>query len=249
MRYVSVRIAIAASALVAVGISVPTSSRAEPSIDTQPKMDLSAYYARNLELDGVGFHWSDSARAGTGDRAAANVRVMPPASGGAGAILLALADVPQVSSSTLATMRAGFALPNGLTVSFGFDIATSLMNQSDVSPIVQSFNIQGTAIGSTIAGTVTTQNQGGSPTTVTLAASSLPISLATTANNGLTSVLTSIGSGGLITVISNNAANQLVQHTQTLNVDISGMQQMLSQQAQQSIVLRSLNAGTMFGKH
>jgi hypothetical protein len=249
MRRETIRIAVAASVLAAVGISVPTSGRAEPNTYMQPEIDLAAYYARNLGLDGVGSPRLDSAQARTEKRATGHVveATPPPDPGGPGRILLALADVPQVSSSTLATMRGGFELPNGLTVNFGFDIATSLANQTDGLPVVQSLNIQGTASGSTISGTIITQNQGGT-TTVPLTVGSLPISLLTTANSGQTSVLTSIGSGGLITVISNNAANQLVQHVQTLNVDISGMTRMLSQQAQQSIISRSLNAGTMFGK-
>jgi len=176
------------------------------------------------------------------DQAAATPAPVPS---GAGTIVLALAGVPRVSSSALALMRAGFESRTGIRWDFGFSSATFF----DGDP-VQTLNIggssDGTASGTTVHSSVTTQIQG-SPQTVTSISSNPPTtSLITTANNGLTSVQTIIGSAGLSTIIKNQADNQLIQHFQTITLTISGLNAMVSQQVTQSILSRALDAGHMF---
>lgn len=251
MRYKTCRLTIAVSSFALLGILAAPDGHAETSIAgtgvaARPAVDLSVYYARQLGLldptaTSFGTPSSAIAQITPVRQQVATASAPPPA--GTAKIVLALADVPRVSSSQLGTMRAGFALPNGVSVNFGFDSATFLNGAT--SP-VQVFNITGSAIGSAVSGSVTTQNQ--TPSTMTVPLTSFnPNSLVTTVNGGLTSIMTEIGTSGLSTVINNQANNQLVQHFQTVNVDISGLSAMLSQQVAQSALSRALGVGKALG--
>lgn len=153
-------------------------------------------------------------------------------------ILAALADVPRVAAAELGEMRAGFALPDGLFVSFGYASSTFL---NGASTPIQTLNVDFTASASGYAGTVTTLTNG--VTTIKdIATSNVATSVITNANNGLTSVQSALTSAGLTTIISNQANNQLIQHVQTLDLATSGLKPILDQQVAQSIVANGLSA-------
>lgn len=189
-------------------INSPTKA-AQPS-----QIDLSSFYAARLSVVAAAEVGYDE---GTSKPSAGKP------------MLVALAGVPEVPSSELRTMRGGFELPGGISVNFGLESSTLLRNQQDAAAsVIQSFTVNGTATGSSISGQVT-QTTNGVTTNSSLGAGNGPISQLATANDGATSVLTTLGAGGLSTLINNAASNQIIQHTQVLNLDVSGLEQRMSQ--------------------
>jgi len=248
MTHSAVRLAIAASTLVVAGVSVPTIGYADTGIGPRPRVEITIHYARRLGLlastatsfpsfNGPGAAMPVPGYPGLAreDRAAAPARIMT-----------ALAGVTQVSSGELGAMRAGFALPNGMMVNFGF-LSSTFVNDS-ANP-VQALNIQGWASGgsggTSFGGTSTTTNLGVTAT-VPLTPGGVTAPVLTAVNNGMTNIQSWISNSGLSTVISNQANNQLIQHYQTLNVDIGGLKAMVSQQVTQSILSRALDAAHIF---
>ena len=63
----------------------------------------------------------------------------------------------------------------------------------------------------------------------------------TVVGNGAASVVTTLGGGGLTNIIANTANNQLVQQTTTINIGITGLQQLL-QQAVPASVMNQINS-------
>jgi hypothetical protein len=61
-----------------------------------------------------------------------------------------------------------------------------------------------------------------------------------TPNQGVTSVMTQLGSGGLTNVVGNTANNALVQQVTTINLAISGLQQLLSQHVNSALLTNAL---------
>jgi hypothetical protein len=176
------------------------------------EVDLSSYYAARLNLGSTVRSSHDQDHSGPSEAAKP--------------ILLALAGVPKVPRSQLAGIRGGFELPGGVTVDFGFTSSTLLQSQgAPLASIVQTFTVNGIASGSSLSGTITQQANG---STATSPIGSGSISQLVSANQGATRVLTSLTNGGLTTLISNAAPNQLVQHVLTENLDVSGLRQQMS---------------------
>jgi hypothetical protein len=61
-----------------------------------------------------------------------------------------------------------------------------------------------------------------------------------TPNQGVTSVMTQLGSGGLTNVVGNTANNALVQQVTTINLAISGLQQLLNQHVNSALLNNAL---------
>jgi hypothetical protein len=61
-----------------------------------------------------------------------------------------------------------------------------------------------------------------------------------TQNQGVTTVMTSLGGGGLTNVVGNTANNALVQQVTTINLAISGLQQLLSQHVNSALLTNAL---------
>ena len=248
MTHSTARLAIAASALVAVGISAPAVGHAESGKYPKTRVEITVYYARNLGLLGP---TATSFASFSGPGAAMPIlgypglarkdQTAPPAP-----IMTALAGVARVSSGELGAMRAGFALPNGMTIDFGF-MSSTFVN-GGANP-VQAFNVQGWASGgpggTSFGGTTSTTNLGVTAT-VPLAAGGLGTPVSTAVNGNMTTIQSWIGNSGLSTIISNQANNQLIQHFQTIDVNISGLKAMVSQQVTQSILSRALDAAQIF---
>jgi hypothetical protein len=64
------------------------------------------------------------------------------------------------------------------------------------------------------------------------------INPATLVNNGVTSIVSTIGGGGLTNIVGNTANNQLVQQMTTVDVGISGLSQLLQQSVSTTILNR-----------
>ena len=83
------------------------------------------------------------------------------------------------------------------------------------------------------------------------AAAQLPVSSPTIAiqsilNNGMTSVVSSVGGGGVTNLISNTANDQLVQQLISANIDISGLSQTIQQSVASTVVSRVQAATSQF---
>jgi hypothetical protein len=198
--------------VLAIALSLGSLAFGSASTTHAAEVDLSSYYAARLDSGSAVRSSHDQMQSGLS-------KAEKPT-------LVALAGVPEVPRSQLADIRGGFELPGGVTVDFGFTSSTLLHNQdAPLASIVQTFTVSGVASGSSLSGTITQQANGG---TVTSPIGGGSISQLVSANQGATRVLTSLTNGGLTTLISNAAPNQLIQHELTENLDVSGLRQQMS---------------------
>jgi len=156
-------------------------------------------------------------------------------------VLQVLASADRVGTSELEKMRGGFALPNGITVNFGFDIATSLDGL-----LVQRLTLPATDITTGMAQSVPVSlNANGVISSLNLptGAGGSPVSVSTFVNQGLTNVTTMLGAGGISSLLQNQVDGQLLQQTRVLDVSVTGLSQTLAQQAAQNVLGQALSAG------
>ena len=194
------------------------------------KLDLSAVYGQRLGLT-----------APAADLIAAMPIAATPVQAAPRAVMVALVGVPRVGAAELGRMRAGFGLPNGIFVDFGFTSATFL--NGDTTPI-QTLNVHFHGGGDRYNGSATTTSNGVTQTS-SLTSSNFATNVVTLANQNLTSVQTMIGGAGLTTIIKNQANGQLIQHFQTLNLATTGLKPILDQQVTQAILSNALNAANI----
>ncbi len=158
------------------------------------------------------------------------------AAGGATADDLVRGEV--VALAEMEEMRAGFDMPGGLTVRFGFDISHSLNGQVVQRLVMPTSTITPHAHNLPVT---LTDSQG----TRTLTNATLPQDLQSLANGGATRLATSLGANGVVTLLQNTASNQLIQRSAALNFDISGMRSMLDRGAMQTLVSSAMSARRM----
>lgn len=150
---------------------------------------------------------------------------------GATPLVLAAAPLPP---EDLDGMRGGFALPGGLEIAFGFDIATRLGGE-----VVQRLTLPMTQIGS---GPVTVQvNDNG--TLGTVDAGSGPVVLDRRFNADQTRILTSLDRG-VVGLVQNSASGQQIQRRAEFQVDISGMRTLLRSAGSRRMIDGALAGGT-----
>jgi hypothetical protein len=65
-------------------------------------------------------------------------------------------------------------------------------------------------------------------------------------NNGMTSVLSNVGGGGVTNSIRNTANNQLVQRMLTANIGVTGLSQTMQQSVASSVASRLSAANSQF---
>lgn len=65
-------------------------------------------------------------------------------------------------------------------------------------------------------------------------------------NNGMTSIASSLGHGGVTNAISNTANNQLVQQVITANIGITGLSQAIQQNLASTVASRLAAANSQF---
>jgi hypothetical protein len=148
----------------------------------------------------------------------------------------------------LGEIRGGLNTGSGLIVNFSFQQATYVnhnLAQNIVVPTVTvspgSSNVASTSSGltpSSIAptGSATTQVQVGAPA----------VAIQSLLNSGMTSVVSSLGGGGVTNTISNTANNQLVQQVITANINITGLSQAIQQSVTSTVLSRVAAANSQF---
>jgi hypothetical protein len=134
-------------------------------------------------------------------------------------------DAVKVADASLDTVRGGFDAGRNVFVPFGIDVNfASFVNGMKVAGVhVTNHGISSNAIQGTVNGvnvTVDVPPTGPGPVG--------PNGIVpTTAGNGITNVTTSFGSNGIMTLIQNNRPNITLQTQQVLNVQITGMQNLI----------------------
>lgn len=179
----------------------------------------------------------------------------------AGPPVLPASGLIHISDYSLSEIRGGFSLPNNAAISidFGFSIRTvvngSLVQNltGDIQHITQQItpafygstsgamkhstvsfsNITNTATPTAGVNTEKTATSSSSTFTTTLSASQPGSQLATTIANTL-------GSSGVTSLVKNQANNQVIQETRSLNISITGMQTQLRNSAQSSQLIQAL---------
>lgn len=148
---------------------------------------------------------------------------------------LALAAAP-VPRDELSGMRAGFALPGGVSFAFGFDIETRLAGVP-----VQRMTLPLTELG---PGAPQVQIvEGGVVRSV--AAGGGPIASVGVFNGGATRISTVLD-GGITSLVQNSRDGQVVQRNAAFQVDIAGMARLLDAAATRRVIDGAL--GTQAGR-
>ncbi|MBB5371989.1 hypothetical protein [Acidocella aromatica] len=140
----------------------------------------------------------------------------------------------QLTSAQLGAIRGGFDISPSLSIDFAFqqiDTVGGTVIQSIMVP-----NVTLTSASSAIPITVT---NGAGSNTITPASGS-NITLTSTANSGLTTIVSTLGGSGISNVVSNQANNALVGVATTMNIAITGMTPWLTQQQINTNIQNSL---------
>ena len=148
----------------------------------------------------------------------------------------------------LGGIRGGLSTGSGIVVNFSFQEATYVNHNLTQSIIVPTMTIIPGATsassaamatgGSTVAGT-------GSPAAQAQVSTPSQI-VQSVVNNGMTSVVSSLGGGGVANHISNTANNQLVQQVITANIGITGLGPAIQQSVASTVMSRVQAASAQF---
>jgi hypothetical protein len=131
----------------------------------------------------------------------------------------------------LGGIRGGLSTGSGMVVNFSFQEATYVNHNLTQSIVVPTMTI---SPGSASAGGTATQVS--APSQV----------VQSVVNNGMTSVVSSLGGGGVTNHISNTANNQLVQQVITANIGITGLGQTIQQSVASTVMSRVQAASAQF---
>jgi ATP-dependent Clp protease ATP-binding subunit ClpA len=77
-------------------------------------------------------------------------------------------------------------------------------------------------------------------------ASSPTLAIQSILNNGMTSVVSNLGGGGVTNTVSNAANNQLIQQVITANIGITGLSQTIQQNVASTVASRLAAANSQF---
>jgi hypothetical protein len=129
-------------------------------------------------------------------------------------------------------------------VNFSFQEATYVNHNLAQSIVVPTLTVSpgsataATASGSALApiGNLATQAQVSSPT----------LAIQSILNNGMTSVVSNLGGGGVTNTVSNAANNQLIQQVITANIGITGLSQTIQQNVASTVASRLAAANSQF---
>jgi hypothetical protein len=174
-------------------------------------------------------------------RAAADHAAAQPANAAIGERLAATA----LDDSQLGEVRGGFSPGSGMVVNFSFQEATYVNHNLAQSVVVPTMTVSpgsataaATASGSALApiGNLATQVQASSPT----------LAIQSILNNGMTSVVSNLGGGGVTNTVSNAANNQLIQQVITANIGITGLSQTIQQNVASTVASRLAAANSQF---
>jgi hypothetical protein len=148
----------------------------------------------------------------------------------------------------LGGIHGGLSTGSGMVVNFSFQEATFVNHNLTQNIIVPTMTI---SPGSTSASAATMMAGGsgvaGVGATATQAQVSAPSQVAQSlVNSGMTSVVRSVGGGGVTNHISNTANNQLVQQVITANIGITGLGQAIQQGVASTVMSRVQAATSQF---
>ncbi len=176
----------------------------------------------------------------------------------AGADFVATAGLKQyaMTNHQLGTVRGGFTTGNGVTFNFGFAQVTTvngtvvegLMVQNGTASAFEGTNIPTNSCSSSCASSasasakytvlngVVISGSGGQPalstnpsfTANTTLDPSKPITVTSTANNGGTTITTTLGQNGIVNSIQNISNNQLINQASALSISVTGLAQAIA---------------------
>jgi hypothetical protein len=148
----------------------------------------------------------------------------------------------------LGGVRGGMSAGSGMVVNFSFQEATFVNHNLTQSIIVPTMTISpGSTPGSTTTMMASGSGVAGVGTTATHVQVGTPSQVVqSVVNSGLTSVVSSLGSGGVTNHISNAANNQLVQQVITANIGITGLGQAIQQGVASTVMSRVQAANAQF---
>jgi hypothetical protein len=169
----------------------------------------------------------------------------PPTAERRGAVQPAKTPVGQRFASAalddgqLGGVRGGMSTGSGMMMNFSFQEATYVNHNLTQSIVVPTMTIlPGSSSGPAGSGF------GGAATQVQVSTPSQLVQ--SVANSGMTSVVSSLGGGGVTNHISNTANNQLVQQVITANIGITGLGQAIQQGVASSVMSRVQAANAQF---
>lgn len=162
----------------------------------------------------------------------------------------------------LSQIRGGFETSSGVVLNFAFQQATFINHSLAENIVVPTITVApgaGTPVGSaavlgavipSVGGLGTSAPNPGSTAILgngivqTQVSPSAPI-IQALVNSGMTSVVSTLGSGGLNNVVTNGANNQLVQQVTTLDIGVTGLTKLI-QQGIPSAAMNRLLGGAQF---
>ena len=194
---------------------------------------------------------------------------LPPGAG-EGADLVATAGLRRyaMSNPQLRSVRGGFTTGNGVTFNFGFAQVTTvngtvveglLVQNNQASALAGAFNTpqynsspvtssaSATASYIVLNGVVIT-GANGQPALSTNPGftpnmtpdPSKPITVTSTANNGATTITTTLGSNGIVNSIGNVANNQLINQATVESINVSGLAASIAAEQAANAVMRTI---------
>jgi hypothetical protein len=148
----------------------------------------------------------------------------------------------------LGGVRGGMSTGSGMMVNFSFQEATYVNHNLTQNIIVPTMTI---SPGSSSASAATMTAGGSAITGVGTTAAHVQVStpsqvVQSVVNNGMTSVVSSLGGGGVTNHIGNTANNQLVQQVITANIGITGLNQAIQQSVASTVMSRVQAANAQF---
>jgi hypothetical protein len=150
----------------------------------------------------------------------------------------------------LGAIRGGLSVGSGVVLNFAFQEATFVNHNLTQNIVIPTITVAPGSATATVAGvTVPGGVSNFSPSSVAgvgklaTPVSSPAVAVQSILNSGMTSIVSSVGGGGVTNVVSNTANNQLVQQLITANINISGLSQTV-QQSVASTVLSRVQAAT-----
>jgi len=156
-----------------------------------------------------------------------------------------------LDSQALATVRGGFSGSSGVIVTFSFREATFVNNNLAQSVIVPTFTVSPDSPAAAIItaagnGAVSPAGFTASNATNQVQLSSSAATVQSTINNGLTHILSSLGTGGVSNTISNSANDQLVRQVIAADIDINGLSKLLQPSVASAAMSRLQAANAQF---
>lgn len=154
----------------------------------------------------------------------------------------------------LGEVRGGLSTSSGLIVNFSFQEATYVNHNLTQSIVVPTITVSPGATPAAIANATGSGSANLSPSAIAALGNSITqvqvsapaLAVQSVVNNGMTSVVSSIGGGGITSTISNSANSQLVQQVITANIAITGLSQTIQQSVAATVLSRVAAANSQF---